>query len=198
MAPPNEIIVGPAEVYVKRNTGGISFPSVLSDRTAILADGWTLVGLAGSLNYAESGVKLRMNRTVNPIKVLGSLVPRKQIVSEFSFEAEFNVIDLSPEAMALAYGTDPADIASLNGGTGFAINTDPTPLQFAVLVRVEGQSPEVDGGNTQWQIYNAIQGGNAEGTFSKTEAFGAGHIWNAFQDSDGNFVEYVVEDGSGS
>lgn len=198
MAPPNEIIVGPAEVYVKRNTGGLTFPDVTADRAAILAAGWTLVGTAGSLNYAERGVILRMNRTVNPINVLGSLVPRKQIVSAFTFEVEFNVVDLTPEAMALAYGTDPDDIGSLNGGVGFAINTDPTPLQFAVLVRVEGQSPEVDGGNAQWQIYNAIQGGNAEGTFSKTEAFGAGHTWNAFQDSNGNFVEYVVEEGSGS
>lgn len=191
MPVPNEIIVGPAEVYIA--PVGTAFPAVTAERPAVLAAGWTLIGTAGSRNYSEDGVILRQNRTINPIRVLGSIAPRKQVISEQTFEVEFNVVDLSPEAIALGYGADVADIVESGGNTSFSIPTSPVPLTFAILVRVEGQSPLVDGGNTQWQIYQAVQGGSGEGTFSKTAAFAQGHLWSAIENSDGEFVDYVVE-----
>lgn len=188
MPAPNEIIVGPAEVYVA--PVGTSFPAVNAAPSAP----WMLVGAAGSKNYAESGVILRRPVTVNQIRMLGSTAPRKQVVSETSFEVEFNVADLSPEMMMLGYGGLPQDIAVAGAQQKIVLPTSPVPNSFAVLVRVEGQSPLLDGGNCQWEIYNAIQAGNGQGTFTKTAAFEQGHMWNAFEDSNGNFVNFVAED----
>lgn len=188
MAAPNEIIVGPAEIYVA--PVGTSFPAV----NAAPAAPWMLVGTAGSRNYAESGVVLRRPVTINQIRMLGSTAPRKQVISETSFEIEFNVADLSPEMMMLGYGGLPQDVATAGAQQKIILPTDPVPNAFAVLVRVEGQSPLLDGGNCQWEIYNAIQAGTGEGTFSKTEAFAQGHMWQAFEDSQGNFVNFVADD----
>lgn len=192
MAEPNEIIVGPAEVYVA--PVGTTFPAV----TAAPTGDWLLVGRAGSNNYTEDGVTIRNPKTTNPIRMLGSIFPRKFAITESQFEVEFNVADLSPAAMMLGYGGNPADVQMAGSQQRIEVPTSSVPLAFAVLVRVEGQSPLKDGGNMQWELSNCIQGGNGEGTFTKQDAFAQGHLWQAFEDSDGNFVALVAEDESSS
>lgn len=188
MAEPNEIIVGPVEVYVAPE--GEAFPGV----TATPGGNWQLVGKSGSKNYAESGVIIRQPVTQNPIRALGTTAPRKHVISERNFQVELGVMDLTPEAMALGYGADPdGDISHGGNHTRLELPTDPVPLVYAMLLRVQGQSPYKDGGNMQWEISHAIQAGNGEGTFSKTNAFTQGHQWNAFEGPNGDFVALVAE-----
>lgn len=188
MAAPNEIIIGPAEVYVA--PVGASFPPL--DVTP--GAPWVLVGTLGSKNYAESGVLLRRTLTMNYVRTLGSTVARKAAISETSFEVEFNVLDLSPDFLALAYGVDPADISEAGDRQEFDLNVSPVPLTRAVLVRVD-QSALADGAHTQWEIFQAVQAGQGEGHFSKTEGFGAGHLWVAIESTEG-FARYVVGEAS--
>lgn len=186
---PFEIIIGPADVYYA--PVGTPFPHI----DAVPSGAWKLIGKAGSKNYAESGVILRTNRTVNYVRTLGSIAPRKTVISEMGFEVEFNLIDLSPEALALSYGVNPDAIDNDAGNDSFALSTSPIPLELAILIRVE-QSPN-GGDNAQWEIYQATQTGSGQGTFSKTEGFGTQNIWSAVEDSDGNFVTYrVANEGS--
>jgi hypothetical protein len=175
-----EIVVGPAEVYIAEP--GTAFPAP----DAAPGVGWTLVGSGGSLNYGEAGITLRRNITNNPIRVLGSTVPRKNVISEMTFEVEFPVMDLSPEELAVAYGVDPADVTA----GAFDLNTSPIPLQRALLVRADRTA---QGGLVhQWNCYAADQVGGGEGTFSKTAGFATPHVWSCIEDDDGNFVEYAT------
>lgn len=181
MASADEIVVGPANVYVAPL--GTEFPDIDEAPDT----GWVLVGTGGDLNYGEEGVTLRKNVTSNRIRTLGSTLTRKVAISEMDFQVEYPVVDLSAEEMALAYGTDPDDITDTAAGAGvagtksFALSTDPVPLERAVLVRV-GQSASMGrAGNTDWQIARAAFVGTAETTFNKTTGAAVNHIWEAIE-----------------
>lgn len=176
-----EIVIGPAEVYMA--VPDTAFPDI--DETP--GAGWTLVGKAGSLNYGEDGVTLRKNVTSNMVRTLGSTLTRKVAISEVSFQVEYPVLDLSSEAMALAYGTDPDGItttpadAGVAGTKAFALSTDPVPLERAILVRVKQSATMGRDGNTDWRIARASFVGTAETTFNKTDGAGVTHIWESLE-----------------
>lgn len=192
MPAPYEVMVGPAEVYVA--PVGEPFPDV----DEVPAGNWDLVGSLGSENYGEDGVLLRFPRTMNDIRVLGSTTPRKHVITETGFEVEFDVIDATVEQLVLGYGVDPDDIVDTAAGVGtagdraFALPTSPIPFQRALLVRVN-QSPYMEGGNTQFEIPAANQGGNAEGGFTKGDPFTIKHIWKAVKTA-GDFVTVRAQD----
>ncbi|MGK2898618.1 MAG: hypothetical protein ACSLE9_08005 [Burkholderiaceae bacterium] len=184
MPAPFEIIVGPADVYVA--PVGTAFPDV--DEAPGVA--WDLVGTLGDESYGEKGVLVRSSRTASPVNVLGSTMPRKHTITEVGFQVEFDVIDATAEQMALGYGLDPDDIvdtAAASGSPGdraFDLPTSPIPFQRAVLVRVD-QSPYMEGGKMQFEIYAANQVGNVEAGFTKGEPLMVTHIWEAIKTSSG-------------
>lgn len=184
MPAPFEIIIGPAEVYVA--PVGTPFPDVDEVPTAP----WEVVGTLGDENYGEKGVIVRRSVTATPVRVLGSTTPRKWSITETGFQVEFDVIDTTPEQMALAYGRDPAEVEETPASSGvagekhFDIPTDPVPFQRAVLVRV----PQAAGGEnqaTQWEVFAALQVGPGEGTFAKGDPFMLTHIWEAVKTESG-------------
>lgn len=175
------IVVGPAEVWVA--DPGTAFPDIQAAPGA----GWTLIGTDGALNYGESGVILRNEITEGQIQVLGSALARKRVISQRTFNVEFLLLDLSAEEMALAYGTDPADISTVAAGAGvageksFAIDFSVVPLERAILVRVAQSASMGRLGNTDWRIARANYIGSAETTFNKTDGAGVSQVWAAIE-----------------
>lgn len=184
MPAPYEVIVGPAKVYVA--PVGEAFPDV--DEAP--GGNWALVGTLGDENYGEKGVLVRSSRTTTPVNVLGSTMPRKYTITEVGFEVEFDVIDATLEQLALGYGADPDDITDTPAGSGtpgdraFNLPTSPVPFQRAVLVRVD-QSPYMEDGKMQFEIYAANQLGNADSGFTKGDPFMVTHIWSAVKTASG-------------
>lgn len=193
---PYEIVIGPAEVYVA--PVGEAFPDI--DEAP--AGNWLLVGLAGADNYSEDGVIIRRQVSNTLVRPLGSTVPVKAAITETGFEVEFTVMDLSPEAMQLAFGGDEDDITSTVASSGVAGNdvfdivTDPVPIHKAVLVRCN-QSSFGNGFNTQFEVFSAFQTGSAEGTFSKSDPFMQTHIWTAIKTASG-FVRVRQQTAAGT
>lgn len=184
MPSPYEIIVGPAEVWVA--PVGEAFPDVDETPTG----NWDLVGTLGDENYGEKGVIVRSSRTITPVNVLGSTMARKHTITEVGFEVEFDVIDATAEQMALGYGVDPDDITDTPAASGtvgdraFSLPTSPIPFQRAVLVRID-QSPYMENGKMQFEVYAANQAGNTDAGFTKGDPFMITHLWQAVKTASG-------------
>lgn len=192
MPAPLEVIVGPAEVYVA--PVGEAFPDI----NDVPGGNWELVGTVGSERYGEGGVTLRSTRDVTAINALGTTTPIKHVITSTGFQVEYELMDATLEQLALGYGLDPATITDTPAGGGepgdraMGLPTSPTPFQRAVLVRVN-QSPYMENGKMQFEIFAANQVGNAEGAFSKGAAFTVTHIWDAVKTASG-FVNVRAQD----
>jgi len=191
MPAPFEVIAGAAEVYVAEV--GTPFPEI----DAAPGVGWTLVGTGGSERYSEAGVRVSRALTQTDINALGTTTPIKNVITATGFTIEVDVMDATLEQLALAFGADPDGIETTAAGAGvagvkrFDIPTDPVPFQRAVLVRVN-QSPYIEGGNLQFELFAANQIGNAAGAFTKGDAFQVTHIWSAVKTAEG-FVSVAAQ-----
>lgn len=184
MPAPFEMIIGPAEVYSA--PVGEAFPDI-EDAPA---GNWALVGTLGSKNYTEAGVMVRFPRDFNSIYALGSIMRRKNVITQAGFEVEFDVMDATIEELAAGFGRDEDDMTTVAAGGGSAghksitLPTSPVPFQRALLVRV-AQSPYMEGGNTQFEVFAADQVGNVDSGFSKDSPFTVKHLWSAVETSSG-------------
>lgn len=190
---PYEIVVGPAEIYYA--DVGTTHPDVDTAPGA----GWTLLGTAGSENQSEDGVMIRTNVTSVPVRVAGSVMPKKFTFTEKAFQIEAVFYDLNPEELVLALGGDVDDVLDTNatatapGHQSFSIPTDAIPVQKALLVRVD-QSPFGADLNMQFNVFAAFQVGNPELVFKKGDAVGVRMTWEAVQLANGDFVDVVIQD----
>lgn len=183
---PYEIVVGPAEIYTA--PVGTPFPAVDEAPAA----GWTLLGTSGANNQSEDGVTVRTNVTSVPVRVAGSVMPRKFTITEKAFQVEVTFYDMSVETLTLAMGGDDADIEDGVDDAAFEIPTDPIPTQKALLIRLD-QSPYGAGRNSQFEVGGAFQVGNPELVFRKGDAVGVMMTWEGVQLADGSFVRFIAQ-----
>lgn len=190
-------MAGADNIYLGRGTVwvapvGTAFPAV--DETPAAA--WFQIGTDGSKSYSEDGITLRRNVSVERIRTLGTTMVRKAAITEADFEVEFSVVDMAPDQVLLAMGGDEADVTNVPSAVGvpgtdtIVVPTSPTPVQRAVLVRLDG-SPAGPSFLTQVQIQVAIQTGGGEATMSKGNAMMFQHIWTALEPASGEAVEIV-------
>lgn len=191
---PFEVQVGPADIYFAPI--GEPFPDV----DTAPAGNWDL--LVPGTRITEDGITIATQVQDTRIFSLGSVAPIKAGIVQRQFTAEFNVMDLSAEAVALAFGADPADVVDTPAGGGspgtkaIALPASPTPQGWAVLLRWN-QSAEGDGFNSQIEIKSAVQVGAAGLRFHKADPNALAFALVALY-TDANWVRFVTQDAAPS
>ncbi len=163
---PYEIIVSPFQLYLA--PVGEAF-SLLDD---VPGGNWRLLGTSGKKNYAEDGVTVTHEETINQIRTLGSTGPVKVVRPEENMTIELILMDCSLEHYAtLLNDVAVNDIAAGAGTPGYreiTLRQGPSVATFALICK--GISPYADGWYMQYQVPIVYQGGNPAPVFSKGAA----------------------------
>ena len=164
---PFEILIAQFAMYIA--PVGESFPDI-EDAPA---GNWTLVGIAGSDSYDESGVVITHEQSTNAIRTYGATGPRKIVRTSEDLKVTLNLMDLTLEEYTRIIGdVAPTTTAAGGGSAGWKeIKTlrGLTPYEVALLIRAD-QSPYGNSWNTQYQIPRAVQIASTTLTFVKGDA----------------------------
>ncbi len=176
---PYEVIAQPFTLWVA--AVGTTFPLIDADPAAA----WTKVGTSGDLNYTEDGVTVQHAQSVEFWRALGSAGPRKAFRGEEEFRISMVLADLTLEqyAMALNYNTvttTPAGVGTA-GFKSLGLSRGLDVPQRALLVRGTG-SPYGVNMNMQYEVPIAVQAGEPEVVFVKTEPAGLALEFVALED----------------
>lgn len=178
MEPSSIVIGGPEVVY--RAPVGTAFPALADDDAAIIAAGWSKLGVNGNKSYSNDGVTIRHPQSVNRIRPAGSTGPIKSARTEEDLEVEFTLWDLTLEAYAQALSqqtvTDSGGERVMSLYRGFTIP------ESAVLIR--GTSPYDDTLLAQYEIPRAYTEGAPETVRVKGEPVGLQFLFVAMVDPD--------------
>lgn len=190
MSEPNQVVFGPAEFYIA--PVGTAFPDI----DIVVPAPWTKIGVAGNKDITDDGITVRGAVADARFRGLAGVTIRKMSLTSRDFEVSFKHADLSPEALAAAYGIAETDIEDdeTAGGTNIkkvVLPTSPKPFARAAILRCD-QSSEGDEFVTQYNIFCANQVGGGEGMFSKSKPFDSTHSWVAVEIEAG-WVEVVVQ-----
>lgn len=178
---PYEIVGMPADIYLA--AVGATFPDI--DATPNPAT-WTKLGTNGSLNYTPDGVKAGQPQSFNVWRSAGSAAPRKVFRTEEDGKYGVSVADMTLEVLTEAIGRlAPTAVTSVPGtadhkkiGLSRGLNI-PT---VALLIRIEGGSPEMADGNTQYEIPYAQYTGSPEIVWRRDQPATIDMEWMALVD----------------
>jgi hypothetical protein len=150
-----EILVEDLECYVAPI--GTAFPALTAEPVAE----WKKVGKRGKESHSEAGSTITIGKTVSSFMSAGTPHALKTWVTERSFEAAFEVADLTPETLALLY-----DNRTVEGTKEKSVNLDGgfESHEFAAILR--GTSPLTEGKNLQFNVYSCYQGANLAPKFA--------------------------------
>lgn len=172
MATTDEIMAGPIDVYVAPKD--TAFPLV----SAAPAAAWLLVGVQGSKNITEEGVRLITERTTEFWRGLGSTGKQKGFRTQEDARIEFMLADVSAEAINHALGgtavVTPAEItvtaaaAGIPGSKAISLLKNFAFNEVALLLR-KSDSPYDVAFNMQWEIPRALANSNPEFVYVKGE-----------------------------
>lgn len=179
MSTPYEVVAQPFTLWVA--PVGTAFPDVDTAPNG----SWTKVGTSGDLNYTEDGVTVTHSQSVELWRALGSTGPRKAFRGEEELRIALTLADLTLEQYknAMNYNTvtdTPAGVGTpgyrkLGLSRGLAVN------QRALLVRGNG-GPYGDAMAMQYEIPVAVEAGEPEVVFMKTEPAGLALEFVALED----------------
>lgn len=150
-----EIVVEDLEVYLAPLS--TAFPALTAEPTGE----WKKAGKKGILSHSESGCTLTISKTVQHFTSAGSAAPLKSWVTDRSFEAAFELADLSLETIALL-----CDNVSVEGATVKKVQLPSgfTNHEYAAILR--GTSPQTEGKKMQWNIPSCYNGANMAPKFA--------------------------------
>ena len=175
---PYEIIVSPLEVYLA--PVGESFPDV--DETP--AGNWVLLGTNGKKNYAEDGVTVSHEQTINQIRTLGTTGPAKVVRPEENLSIALILNDFSAEEYAkILNNVAVDDVAAASGTPGhrdITLRQGPDVALFALLCK--GVSPYGDSWAAQYEVPIVYQSENPAPIFNKGDAAGLACVFMAIED----------------
>lgn len=176
MATTDEIIGGAITAYVAPKD--TAEPDVGDDEAALLAADWIKIGTQGAKNITEEGVRIINEETTNLWRGLGSTAPQKQFVVSEDGRVEFELADLSIEALAHAFGGEPdatpslmttvAAAAGVSGSKSIPMLRGFDRQEVALLLR-KADSPYNVAMNMQWWIPRAMVSSNLEIRWVKGE-----------------------------
>jgi len=189
---PYEIVYGPANIYLA--AVGTTFPTV----DATPGAGWFKLGTDGDKNFAESGVKIGFNQTINEWKGLGSTGARKVTRISEAFKVSGEIADLTPAQLAkFLNDVTVSTVAAASGQIGtksITLHQGVTVTLFALVVRFE--SPE-GLWNGQLQVPRVYHSGNPGFTLEKANPALAAFEFTAIEDitavSDDMFYGEYIE-----
>ena len=152
---------------------------------------WVKVGVAGSKDYGEDGVRVTKGTTNNEIFALGSYGVRKVFRERETLKVALTLMDATLEAFRDAFNQTVVTTALIGAGPA-ADKTIPlledqaNPTFRAALVRMSN-SPYMDGGGFQFWIPLVYQTGTIEAVFRKNEPIGLALDFTAIADSVAGF-----------
>ena len=196
MSTPYEVVAQPFTLWVA--PVGTAFPDV----DTAPAGSWTKVGTSGDLNYTEDGVTVTHSQSVELWRALGSTGPRKAFRGEEELRISLVLADVSLEQYKVAMGfntvTDTAAGVGTPGYRSLGLSRGLTVTQRALLVRGSG-SPYGDSFSMQYEIPVAVEAGEPEVVYTKTEPAGLALEFVAIEDpnassTDERFGRLVAQD----
>ena len=142
---PYEIMAGPIEIYVA--PVGESFPAIGTEPPG---GNWTLLGTLGTVEYAEDGVTVAHEESVEDFKSLGSTGTVKSFRTEEELVVSFMLHDLTLEEYARAINF--ATVATDTDDKTLDIYKGNEVLYRAMLVRTNGIAPYGANYNLQYEV----------------------------------------------
>ena len=97
--------------------------------------GWTQLGLYGSVNYSDEGVKVTISQATEKIRGCGSTGAIKAFRTEEDVMVSLTLRDLRPEMLTYALSSLPPNDGKIGLGRGVEVQTG------ALLLRGSGKSP---------------------------------------------------------
>lgn len=197
MSTPYEVVAQPFTLWVA--PVATAFP----DTDESPSGSWTKVGTSGDLNYSEDGVTVTHSQSVELWRALGSTGPRKAFRGEEELRIALTLVDVSLEQYKNALNYNSVSDTAAGAGTpgerkiglsrGLAVN------QRALLIRGGDGSPYGDSFVMQYEIPIAVEAGEPEVVFNKTEPAGLALEFVALEDplansDDERFGRLVAQD----
>lgn len=169
MAEAREIITSPLTLYVAPE--GTAFPLV----DAAPAVDWFKFGTKGDKSYADEGVTIGGEESIESFRGAGSTLVRKAWRTEEEIVFQVTLVDFSPDQIAKALNdatvTTTAPAAGVPGQDAIPLTRGADVSTFALLAR--GPSSVMDApGNAQFQIPLCYQVGAYSITFGKSAPAG--------------------------
>lgn len=196
MAEPFEIIATPFDIYLA--PVGTAFPSVEAAVSSVPA--WTLLGTNGARNYAEDGITVTHEQTIEQFRGLRGTGPVKAFRTAEQLMIGFTLHDLAPEEYAKVLN-DVSVEASGVAGQRITLHQGPDVAVFALLCRGTN-SPLGDGLNCQFELPKVYQSANPAPVLRKGQPAGLALVFTALEDLDAATEEerfgHFVADVAGS
>ena len=149
---------------------------------------WVKVGVAGSQDMDEAGIKVRKERSENEVYGLGSYGVRKIFRTREKLIISCTLMDATLEAFRDIM--NQTAVSTIVGPP--AEKTIPlleniaTPTTRALLIR-GNNSPYMDGGATQWWVPIVYNTGPWEAVYKKSDPIGLAAEWTAIADATSGF-----------
>lgn len=165
---PYEIVASPLTVWVA--PVGTAFPAI----DAAPGAGWFKLGTSGDKNYADEGVTVGHEQTIEVFRGAGSTKPRKAWRTEEDIPFTFTLVDVSAEQYAKVL--DDATVTVTASGVGvagkktFTLDKGVEVAQYALLAR--GKSPADEQFSAQYQVPRCYQSGSHAVQYGKTAPAG--------------------------
>lgn len=173
MAAPFEIIASPFDVWLA--PVGTAFPDI-GDAPGIA---WELLGANGAANYAEEGITVTHEQTVEVFRGLRGTGPVKAFRTSEGLMLGFTLHDLTLESYAKVLNdvtvTDEATVRHM------PLHQGPNVSQFALLCR--GASPyDDDEFEMQYEVPKVFQSANPAPVHRKGQPAGLACVFTALED----------------
>lgn len=188
---PFEILYGPGKLY----TGPVD--EARPDLEDAPAGNWTLLGTLGDKEYAEDGVVLTPEQTIEEFFGLGSTAPQKAHRAQERFTITVTLHDMTAENFAIAMNsatvTDTAPGAGTAGVRDFDLLRGLDVTEIGVLFRVE-RSPYIAAAASQFWVPRCYVAEVNEISYMKDTPAGYEIVFAALESSSNGFGKYEAED----
>ncbi len=191
---PFEIIAAPATIWVA--PVGTAFPVI----DVVPNSDWTKLGKAGDKNISEDGVTISHPQSVEVLRALGSMGPRKIFRTEEDLMVSFTLLDLTLEMYRRMLNDNPITeipaSAGVAGSKKLSMMRGRSVSQFALLA--EGPSPYGENWNLRFKVPIMVNIGEPEIVFQKGEPAGLLFDLQAIEHETDGFGEIEAQNGSRS
>lgn len=172
--PELEIINGPLEVW----WGPVGEPFTVIGSPP--AGNWMLLGTSGDKNYAEDGVIVSFNKSLEFWRSLGSPFPRKGFITEADIIITVTMADMTLAMMRLAFNQNAVTTSSPTDSIELDIGLDPS--EIALQIRGEGKSPQLIGGALQYELNRVVEEGSHDLAHVKSDPVMAELVFRSIYD----------------
>lgn len=182
-----EIVTGPLTLWWA--AVGTAMPDVDDDAVT----GFAKIGTSGDQNYAENGVSIVMDQSMEFFRSLGSAHKICAFRTEQDISVTVSLVDMTLaqfrqgfDLNAVTTDTTP-DINILDLDYGLSVS------DLALLIRGTGNSPGFAGANLQWECNRVIEVGSHEYSFVKGSPVTLELEFDLLLDDSGNVGRLVNE-----